>query len=158
MATINITESHTGSTISNLLSAFGPNVTSTYSTLKLQTTQSPVTAYVTSYSFFSPSESDDGKVFTLSPSGIGIVPVKITTAGTAPIILTASVRESTKGPQTATLSLTLSAACLSGAAGTNTLVSNTSQSITFTLTAVNLPFGNQISKDFFRRQRLMGII
>ena len=161
MATITIQETHTASTCVNFLSAFGPNISKNYNTLKLSTVQSPVTAIITDYVFSSPNPFGDGPVFTLPASGIGTCPITIhdATPNTAyPTWLIATVKESALGVISGTLALTLSATCLSGAAGTRTTVTNTSQTLTFTLTAVNKPFGNQISEDFHRRQRLLGII
>lgn len=161
MAAITVQETHAASQISSLLSAFGPNVTGNYTTLNISTVQSPVTAFITAFTFNNvlPYEPE-GFLFTLNTSPLTGFPVRLTNTGFA-LSLSAQVGEAALGVFAGTLVLTLSAQCLSSSGatnGTSTVVDTPSATLTFQLTAVNLPFNNQPSQDRFRRLHVLGYV
>lgn len=148
----------TTSTFTGIASAFGPNASGIYTNLILKTTQTPVTAFVTSMTFNNAvsTSHDEGYIFTFAPSGLNTYPSQVTTAGRN-IGLSAQVFDGCKGVHAAALVLTLSSQALSGAgAGTSITVSNPSQTISFPLTCRNLAYRGNIDKRSQRRKRYLG--
>lgn len=159
MAAITFTATTAGSTILPLVSAFGPSVTGNYSTLALATTQSPVTAFITSFTFQNAiAYEPEGVIWLLNTAPLTGGAVRLTNTGFS-LALSATVGEAALGVYTSTLTLTLCAQCLSGAGnGVNTVVDTPSAAFTFSLTAVNLPFNGYVSRDRFRRLYALGYI
>lgn len=147
----------TTSTFTGTASAFGPNASGVWTNLILKTTQTPVTAFVTAYTFNNAisTSHDEGYIFTFAPSGLDTFPAQVRTAGRN-IALSARVYDGCRGVHTASLVLTLSSLCLSGAAWTPTAVTNTSQTISFPLTCVNLAYRGNIDQRSQRRKRYLG--
>lgn len=159
MAAITLSAALGASTILSSLSAFGPNVTGNYSALSLLTLQSPVTCFITSISFQNAiAYNPDGPIWLLDTTLLTGGAARITNSGITPL-LSAKVVESALGVFTSTLTLNLCAQCLSGAGnGVNTVVDTPSAAFTFSLTAVNLPFHNQVSQDRYRRLWVLGYV
>lgn len=155
MATVTVTSTTTSSRILPFLSAFGPNVSNTWDTLVLKISQASVSAFITGYRFETyptilPSEDPLFIIPATSVVLLSAVPVLLTSTGfTLPI--SATIATTLQGQYNALITLTLSAQALTGAA-VNTPVDTTTQTVTLSLTAVNLASGTHPSAD--RRRRL----
>ena len=161
MAAITLSAFTGTATINPFLSAFGPNQSGVYDNITIQTVQSPVTAFITAVSFLNPKPyENEPAIWTLLTNNLSAFPITVTSTGFGLGIsgFTASVGAGSLGVQTAVLTLTLSSTCLSGAGlGSNTVVDTPIQTLSFPLTAVNLPYNNALCYDRFRRQWLQGI-
>ena len=160
LSTITVTTS-AGTAITQKLSAFGPNLTQAYNNLQIYTVQSPVTAFVTSYAFQNVQgyHAAEGNVFTIAPAAFGTLPAKLTNSGLT-LALTASVGQCAYGVHTGSLLVTLSSQALSGASGSVSAVgvATTTQTISFPLTAINLPYHHHLCRKRFDRLRHNGSI
>jgi hypothetical protein len=142
MALITLSAYSGSSTINNKLSAFGPNASGIYDGLTIVTTfASPVTAFITGYTFTNNTPyAPEGAIWTFDASSLASLPLQFTSTGFT-LGLSAQVGEYSVGPYAATLDFTLSSTCLTGAAWTRSAVTTTSQTLSFALTAVDLPYG-----------------
>lgn len=159
LSTITVSSS-AGSTISHKLSAFGPNLTQAYDSLQVFTTQSPVTAFITSYAFANTQgyHEAEGNIFTIASPAFGTLPAKLTNTGLT-LGLSAFVGACAKGVHTGNLVITLSSQALSGVSPVSAVgVATVNQTISFPLTAVNLPYHHHLCKARFDRLRNNGSI
>lgn len=174
MATLTANGTQTVLVGANVLSAIGPDQSQNYGLINITLAQSPVTAFVTGYSFSNPAPyANEPGLFYILTTGLSAAsvatPILISSSGgaytsTAQLNLSVLVLEAALGPQTASLVLSLSTTALSSASGVNggtvpitvdpTCVVALS---TLSLTAVNLPLaGTTRSADQQRRGRLAG--
>ena len=150
-------------TINPYLSAFGPNQAGNYDSITFKTTQANLTAFIIGYSFANPQPYySEPAIWTLSTTVLSAASIAVNSAGFTLALsgFTAAVYTGALGPQTATLTLNLSATCLSGIAAGSTAVvdlSSQTQNLTFSLTAVNLPVNGVLNADTFRRNYLLGL-
>ncbi len=167
MALITLSAYTGAATINPYLSAFGPDQSGVYDAITIKTVTSPVTAFITAYNFTNaqPYENESA-IWTLSAGAFSTLPLNVTSTGFTLGLsgFTATVGEGALGVQTALLNFTLSAFALSSYTGSlsaqlvsSVSVDTVSQTLTFPLTAVNLPYNNRLCQDRFRRQWLAGI-
>lgn len=159
MPNITIQSTH-GSTITPFLSAFGPNITKEYDALTLSTSTSGITATITDCHFLNTPRYSNQNLFTFTPLSLSALPVTISSLATKTIGLSASVAECSVGVRAGTLVLTLSSMALSAAALSSTpvpfAVDNTTQTLSFPLTAKNLPYHGHLCKRRYHRMRASG--
>jgi hypothetical protein len=160
--TLNFTQSVLLSSLTPSLTASNSSVNS-FGTISVATNQSPVSAWITSYSF--PTVNgyySEPPIFYFLPvaSLAAGTPFLITNSSTVIGSLCSNTGTGGLGTYIGTLTLGLSSSCLSGAGnGVTTVVdlSSQTQSTTYSITAINTPFAGYLNQDTYRRNFLLGL-